>query len=346
MILDLIIPDLFLPLPPGGALDIYPQQPLPDLETLLARASRAAASGSDLESCLLAHFGAPPIQSGIAALSLLADGGQPENRYWLRADPVHLQAQRDKLVLVCGELMAITQNEANALVDALNQHYADDDMKFFCLQPERWYVTSNRIPDLVTHPLPQVAGQAINDKLPSGADGKLWQSRMNEMQMLLHMHPVNLARENAGLPILNSVWFWGGGTLPAIPPRPARRCWADETLTRGLARAAGCPTHPLPSNADAWLNQAAPNAEHLIVWDQPRHAAQYGDYAAWHACLAQFETEWAKPLLRALRDGRVDRLNLHAVSAHSVQTFSLNRAATWRFWRRRKSLKQYAPAIS
>jgi len=231
-------------------------------------------------------------------------------------------------------------------VDALNQHYADDDMKFFCPQPERWYVTSSRSPDLITHPLPQVAGQAINDKLPSGPDGKLWQSRMNEMQMLLHMHPVNQARENAGLPILNSVWFWGGGTLPTVPAHPARHCWANETLTRGLARAAGCPTHSLPQNADAWLKDAKPSNEHLIVWDTPRRAAQYGDYAAWHACLAQFETQWAKPLLRALRDGRIDKLTLHVVSTDSVQTFNLNRAAVWRFWRRRKSLKQYAPTVS
>lgn len=346
MRLDLIIPDLFLPLPPGGAFDIYSQPALPDLETLFARATRTTASGSDLESYLLAHFGAPPTQSGIAALSLLADGGQAENRYWMRVDPVHLQAQRDKLALVCGELMAITEMEANALVGALNQHYADDDMKFFCPRPERWYVTSSHSPDLITHPLPQVAGQAINDKLPSGPDGKLWQSRMNEMQMLLHMHPVNQAREDAGLPLLNSVWFWGGGALPAVPARPARHCWADETLTRGLARAAGCPSHPLPQNAEAWIKEAAPNSEHLIVWDAPRRAAQYGDYAAWHACLAQFEAQWAKPLLRALRDGRIERLNLHTVSAHSVQTFSLNRAAAWRFWRRRKSLKHYAPTFS
>ncbi|OFZ69158.1 MAG: hypothetical protein A2Z01_05185 [Betaproteobacteria bacterium RBG_16_58_11] len=82
------------------------------------------------------------------------------------------------------------------------------------------------------------------------------------------------------------------------------------------------------------------------MWDQPRHAAQYGDYAAWHACLAQFETEWAKPLLRALRDGQIGQLTLHAVSARSVQTFSIDRAAAWRFWRRRKSLKQYAPIVS
>ena len=346
MLVNLIIPDLFLPQPPGGALDIYTQLALPHLETLLARATGEAKLGSDLESYLLAHFDVSVTSSGIAALTLLADGGQAENYYWLRADPVHLQAQRDNLVLVCGELMAITQNEANALVHALNQHYADDDMKFFCLHPERWYVSTSRSPDLITHLLPQVAGQAINDKLPSGPDGKLWRQRMNEMQMLLHTHPVNQARENAGLPPLNSVWFWGGGTLPSVQPRPARHSWADEALARGLAHAAGSTTHPLPQNADAWLNAAAPSAEHLIVWDAPRRAAQYGDYAAWHACLAAFETQWAQPLMRALRNGRVDKLTLHAVGTQSVQTFSVNRAATWRFWRRRKPLKQYAPSVS
>jgi len=157
--LDLIIPDLFLPLPPGGALDIYVQLTLPNLEALLARATRTTASGKDFESYLLAYFGAPPTQSGIAALSLLADGGQPENRYWLRADPVHLQAQRDKLVLVCGELMAITQNEANALVDALNQHYADDDMKFSVLNRSVGMSPQAVVPISLRTPCPKWRGK-------------------------------------------------------------------------------------------------------------------------------------------------------------------------------------------
>ena len=43
---------------------------------------------------------------------------------------------------------------------------------------------------------------------------------LNEVQVLLHQHPLNAARQTRGLPPVNSVWFWGAGRLPAPGPSP------------------------------------------------------------------------------------------------------------------------------
>jgi hypothetical protein len=46
-----------------------------------------------------------------------------------------------------------------------------------------------------------------------------WRHAINEAQMVLHAHPVNQARQAAGQPVVNSLWPWGGGRLPAATHR-------------------------------------------------------------------------------------------------------------------------------
>ena len=46
-----------------------------------------------------------------------------------------------------------------------------------------------------------VAGEDIDRFLPAGRDGKAWHAVMNEVQMLFHDHPVNVAREARGIPV-------------------------------------------------------------------------------------------------------------------------------------------------
>ena len=42
-----------------------------------------------------------------------------------------------------------------------------------------------------------------------------WRKLLNEAQILLHAHPINQARESRGQPRVNSLWPWGGGSLPS-----------------------------------------------------------------------------------------------------------------------------------
>lgn len=341
MNLTLLVPDLFLPQPPGGMLDLYHDLHTPDLAWLFARATLQPSQGSSLETFLLDRFGIRDSQS-VASFTRLADSGTPDAAYCLRADPVHLQAQRDQLVLIDGETIAITPAEAEALTTALNQHFAQDDLRFIFAHPNRWYLTLDTTPDLVTHPLPHVAGNGINRCLPQGSDGLRWNQRMTEIQMLLYTHPVNEAREAQGLPTINSVWFWGGGKYI----QPARisdlsAVWANDALARGLAMATGLPQHALPENFAALSAQASSHP--LVVWDGLRQAAWYGDYAAWRAGLMRLEQQWIKPALQALRQGGLKQLTLHAISEHACLSATLTPSSRWQFWRRAKPLSHYLP---
>ena len=340
----LLIPDLLPPQPPGGMLDLYHGLHLHDLQWLFARGALHGSTGLSLEAWLMQHYGLNH-SPAIASLALLADGGAPNDSYWLRADPVHLQAQRDQLVLVDGSMLAITAEEASALTESLNQHFAQDKLHFSAPQPTRWYIALDAVPELVTHPLPAVAGKGINACLPSGADGLRWNQIATEIQMLLHAHPINQAREEQGQPPINSVWFWGGGVYPtqAVRPPLKEQLWADDALARGLALAAKQSPQALPLNFDTFMAHAKTTGAHCVLWDELRRAAWYGDHEAWRTKLTSLEADWIKPLCYALRRGIISEVTLHAISEQGCLSVTTQRSGRWQFWRLATGLKHYLP---
>lgn len=336
MHVDLVVPDWVLP-DSGGMIDPYRPLHLTHLPWLLGRAQSARTDGSTLDAWLCRHFGVDTSPS--AALSMLADQVGAQGATVLRADPVHLQPQRDQLVLIDARQLALQQAEANALIAALNTHFDAHGLRFQAPVPTRWYASFDAPLDATTTPLARAAGHSINHILPQGHDGLRLHQLANEIQMLLHTHPVNAAREAGGQPAINSVWFWGEGARPNVAPRHDV-VWANDAVARGLARAAATALHDLPDSADAVLSDGG--ARQLVVWDTLQAAVWYGDHDTWRAGLAALDTHWLAPLRAALGRSRLRTITLHGIGKNANWRFDLDTRARWRFWRRPRSLKQYA----
>jgi hypothetical protein len=112
-----------------------------------------------------------------------------------------------------------------------------------------------------------VAGRNINGFLPAGGDARTWVSIGNEMQMLLHRHPVNERREQEGRLTANGLWFWGGGTLPARAVASWRHVWSDDPLVKGLAAISQSPVSPLPAEAQGIGRDMQAGGKFLVVLD-------------------------------------------------------------------------------
>lgn len=338
MKLTLLIPHLLLPRATQDWQDPYRELALPSLEKLFARGRLTRDAGLSMEDALCRHFGLMQ-SSPVAAFSGQADGVSDNAQYWLRADPVFLQAQREQLMLIDGSLLSITAEEAAALIHSLNQYFAPEGLRFLAGAPERWYLALGDEPDLVTRPLPEVAGLALSAYLPAGKQALIWHKRITEAQMLLHTHAVNAAREARGAPLINSLWLWGGGKAKALA-RSDATIWADDAIARGLALAANTTLHSLPATAETVFSQ--PAAQHFVVWDKLRAPATYGDHAAWRTTILSLEKEWLAPALDALRKGLLESVEMHALMPNETVNLQFNRAALWRFWRRQPNLKHYA----
>lgn len=359
----LIVPDLFLPA--DIAAEVCKDLRLPALERMLARGASTSSArtgeGVSLEEYLCGLFGVSceagaPIAPISAAFDGLGEG------CWLRADPVHLRLQRDRLILL--PEVEVKADEAVQLCAALNEHFTGQGMVFFAPHPQRWYMRLDRLPDIETVPLSQAAGRNVRDLLPKGAEAAHWHRVFNEIQMLLHSHPANDAREARGELPVNSLWLWGGGcdTLLAKPAdcgsnreaiayapnnrnaahfgcgcnsaEPLQKNYgsvsSDEVLAGMFAAAAGATFAGWP---EQWRGEANGSGQ-LLVWTGLRSALRRGDLEGWRAALQGFEVGYAQPLWRALRAGKIARLQVDILGEDRARRLSLTRADAWAFWRR------------
>src|SRR5438552_13948022 len=133
---------------------------LPSLELLLARGRCASAGSQSVEAWLHEAFelGDEPLAAG--ALTLLGANGEPGERFWVRADPVHLRLMRDRLVLVPAAALRIGRGEAEALCDALNRHFSAQ-LGFQMIDPERWVASTSDEFALDAKPPLELAGHDV-----------------------------------------------------------------------------------------------------------------------------------------------------------------------------------------
>jgi hypothetical protein len=336
----LLIPNLF-PTYPGEA-GIFDGLPLPALNILLARGQQKSSANGGMEEWLCRAFAVEKQQDWpIAPITLLADAGDPDQHYWLRADPVHLRVTRDHLILADSGTFAISQQEAEQLCNSLNLHFNNDGLVFYPQRPDRWYLRLATPPAMQTRPLGEVAGKHIDPFLPAGSDGMRWHTLYNEIQMLLHGHPINEQREARGEMPINSIWLWGGGTAPKETSTAYHHVWGSDSLALALAKISGTRCAPLPTSAENWLATDSGEKNHLIVLDTLRGAAQYDDIYGWREGIQNLERDWFAPLVTMLNQGKLTKLNLLAIEPNHSLEFSVTRGDLWKLWRRKKQFPAY-----
>jgi hypothetical protein len=319
----LIVPGLFAP---ARLIDVAADGlHLPALQTLLARATCNACAAHGVEATVAAALGLA--DAPLAPITLLADGGDPGAQFWLRADPVHLRVMRDRIVLAGNDLLELTQDEADQLCADIARHFgAAMNPQPRCTQ--RWYLRCATPPRLTTTALSIALGRDIDALQPHGDDAMHYRALQNELQMLLHDHPVNQAREARGALAVNSLWLWGGGVLPPAMPMPnLPTVYSDDDDVRALAQYAGASTHAVPAK----FERSHLDGDTLVVLDALRASTQYGDAFGWRAALGVLERDWFAPLVAGRVACRIDD-PLHGVA------LSLSRMDYWKRWRRVRPL--------
>ncbi len=311
---------------------------LPALERLLGCATLQRAGRLNPDDALGTLFGLPaPLP--VAALRRLGETNPADEaafeptQHYLCADPVHLHFAREHLLLTDAADLNISRDEANELVDALNTLLAEVAPELAGIQamaPDRWYLP---LPgDAETHffPLADVLGRPVSHFAPEGVKARQWARLCNEIQVMLHNHPLNQKRDTDGLPTINSVWFWGAGRLPDVCTRPATALHANTTLARGLGRQCGMTLHAahMPPEQDA-----------LVLADDLLAPALRLDLDRWRSCLQHLEQTRFVPLLKQLRAGRLKKLSCIAPGDHLSLVFEVRPADPYKFWRRPRRLE-------
>lgn len=176
----------------------------------------------------------------VAALTRQLDVGDAGDAQWLRADPAWVRADMMTARMFAHGELGLSSQEIAALAPDLAALFVDHGLVFDAPTPTRWY---SRCPDDVQLPTFADPAEAIGDDLklhlPQGPAGKRWRVLTNDLQILLHNHPVNERRVARGAAAVNSVWLWGGGRVPSQVRTQATSIRSDDVIVRALAKLAG-----------------------------------------------------------------------------------------------------------
>ncbi len=288
-------------------------QALPaELGRLLGRADRIPDATAGIKPQLQRYFDVIPRHCPVAPITRQLDARDANVQAWLRADPAYVQPDiNGARMLACGEL-GLSPDECEELLAPLKPLFGDEGFPISAPVPQRWYLMLPRECKLPAFSPPEVAlGDNLEQHLPAGDAGRRWRRLLNEAQIILHNHPLNVSRVASGKPPVNSLWFWGGGVLPDFVNLEGL-AYGDEALLCGLAELAKSPARPIPARWSPTLREAEAVVDLRALRD-----------------IATLARDWLLPATTAMRSE--DQLHLDFADGSG---FTIARSQRWRFWRR------------
>lgn len=239
--------------------------------------------------------------------------------HWACAEPVQLVPAIDHLRLAWPGRVDLDAGEAQEIATSLNDHLAGTGFAVIDQRGPGWLL---RCPDGLEADCAdpaEAAGRDLRDFLPRGRDATRLQSVLNEVQMLLHDHPVNVRRHAASRPPVNSLWIWGIG--PSAPAEGAalEPLAADDPWLCGLWRVLG------------QQGVAPAGVRGLLESDQPRVLVALTRTAATpESALDEVESGLLAELRRSLAQGVRHEVTLLAGDIE----LSVRRGRRWKIWNR------------
>jgi hypothetical protein len=333
--LTLFIPGLF-----GPDIAIHPDDlpSLPALNWFLSKGQFQTLKQISPSYTLCELFGLSAKEGDhpVAAISRLTDDNQHPEGLWLRADPVHVSADRDGLILIDNNRFTLSQRDAIALAADINFLFELYGISLEVPVPTRWYLRVNENYKIKTVPVDSIVGKDILPYMPTGDDRINVIQLMNDIQMTLHNSDVNKRREQEKQLPINSVWFWGYGELPKIIERHWSFISSDEILAKGLSMVAATPFQDLPESYNE-LKNSGKSYNGLIVLNSFQKYGYYHDLEGWLEALLSVESNWFDPLRIALKTNKLDKLTIRT----EINEITLNRTSKYKVWKKQKTINSF-----
>lgn len=345
--LHLLVPGLLGPFVPQienglqSASNTDHQPAISTLQRGLSRASQSTLPVSDYYSTL--HYLLCP-EKTIELSELLGQFDQlPQgNGIYYLIEPVHFRAESDHAVLLGSELLQPQFDEAAALIEAFNAHFAVEGISLHAASASRWYLLSERELSLELQPMDECLGRDIKHFMPGGEDALWWRRILNEAQMLFFEHPVNQQREQQQQLSINGLWLFQHNFKAHKGSNPDNRhvghVFADNTIASALCEFSDNIIQ-LESTNDKSTDKLTDQAGHSVLIDESFYAAAcYGDQAAWQDVLDEFCQLHFASLDKALQHGQFSRLHIYPCDG---RVFSVSKWQRYYFWKPVKPITHF-----
>jgi len=264
------------------------------LKTLVATVQELAPEHTGctpFEAIRLQQLGYTPpaganLGTGLAALH--AGVKNPSETVWL-AELSAISVGREGATIAHPASFEITTDEADALFDAVSGLWADRAISALPLNNRQWRIWLD--PSASTRSLTPaaMAEMRLSDWWPQEDSLREWRRLLNEIQMVWHDHPVNLARAERGEMPINSLWLFGGA-----------QGWSSTQALSATYEALHTPY--LQGDWAAWIAALPALSEHLGTLERNTSLTLTGQQRAvvltparkrwWHALLAPRPQLW------------------------------------------------------
>jgi hypothetical protein len=317
--IDLLLPGLFW----GTAIEqlnerhYQPKQ----LERVLSRANPRQFPAADLTETLFRLFGIAAKQGRdlpAGAITSLGMNNEPGDACLALATPVHLLADRDRLILIRLSAQAIQREYAQRLIERFNTHFKHDGISLTQASPGQWCLWLSEVPEMTTSNIESVVGRHVEEYLPVGNDALYWRKVLNETQMLFFQDEVNQTKMVSGEPHINGLWLSGIGVCPQVET-DYEVVYGQHLLLAGLAKLAHIPNYELPGDMTDITQHGGKTA--ILITDM-LEAELNGDIQSWQTALVSVDSRLAQ-LLEAIDPGQV-QLSIYTCRGHSYDS--------WKSW--------------
>ncbi len=202
--------------------------------------------GNDISFLSLLGYDPVKYKAGAAAFDALSANVSLEpGEIPLCCDFVSLQSGHNDMVMKDYTGGQLSKEDSESLVEALQDQVFDAKVRFHSLGSYHNLATiqglslSERL-----NPPDELIGEGIRDYMPGGKEAKGLIFVLNQAQIILHNHPLSKKLKENNKDPVNSVWFWGNGPTPQLPPFEEKYTFkgsvvSSSSLFQGMAKAAG-----------------------------------------------------------------------------------------------------------
>ena len=218
----------------------------------------------------------------------------------------------------------ISTEEADELIKAVNEAFADEHLRFYTGTSYRHcMIVHDGETGFTLTPPHDVLEQRVGDHLPQGEGSEFIAEMMRKSYDILKDHPVNKRRVEKGLNPANSLWIWGQGKKPQLSSffdkyKIKGAAISAVDLIKGIAICAGLDsvdvegaTGTLHTNfkgkADAAIREFRSGKDFVYVHlEGPDECSHQGDMEGKIQCLEDIDQKVLKPIVEALREDGED----------------------------------------
>lgn len=305
---------------------------LPALNRLLRLATPVPNDAFSIDSILRRVLGIGGDDTSLPLAQACVDDPLDGGERLLLLQAVHLRADLQHAVLVPIQNSDSDRSDIDIIINDLSGLFkVDCDISAVADGLYLMRLKALAAPTHYPHIL-SVLGKSVNPWIEQSRENLAWYRLLNEMQMFLHQHEVNRERAEQGLPTINSLWCWGGGAAPA--PGDAALAWyCDDELLNRFAE-----SRNLQPESLARLVESPPSTAAAVVDLRLLELLKSNARGELEPILRDIDSRLLQPLLAAIRRNR-GSLQLHAGYDYD---FYLPPSAAWKFWRRPRSLADWA----